>query len=400
MAAAALILSLAVAIPPQAAQASGDHSVPASRQRDLSRKLDQALERASADVGDPGVQAVLMKSGRLVWSSSQGMANRKSQTPATDKTLFYYASFGKQMVAAFALHQVEAGVLDLDTPISKYLGDEVAGSHVVTVRMLLTHTSGYPDAYSDPAVAPFLPFTSTGAGNQYDPDRPWTFAKINAGIHDPIEPSAREEYSNTGYIVLGRVLSKTAGGDKALERTIRRFLWRAGEVKPMTEDQVTFQRSERALRRFAHGYYTLKDNGPLADIFTAYGAKGIPTDLYGMPFTDGLFAGTALGAAQFLDALFVRHRLLSPRTVDAMITPTPQSAASGGSYGMGTERAVVGDRTWQGHRGSYPGFSAQGATDLERGVTLVVVTNRYMPKYSPADVIWEQLAETYARAAS
>ncbi|MFJ8854845.1 hypothetical protein [Streptomyces sp. NPDC102437] len=60
----------------------------------------------------------------------------------------------------------------------------------------------------------------------------------------------------------------------------------------------------------------------------------------------------------------------------------------------------MGDRTWQGHRGSYPGFSAQGATDLERGVTLVVVTNRYMPKHSPADVIWEQLAETYARAAS
>ncbi|MFF8918148.1 serine hydrolase domain-containing protein [Streptomyces sp. NPDC015032] len=398
IAAAALIVSLAVANPPQAARAGDDHPAPASRQQDLSRKLDQALKRASADVGDPGIQAVLMKNGRLVWSSSQGMANRKSQTPVTDKTLFNYASFGKQMIAAFALHQVEAGVLDLDTPISKYLGDEVAGSHTVTLRMLLTHTSGYPDAYADPAVAPFMPFTSKGVGKRYDPDKPWTFAKINAGIHDPVKPGARQEYSNTGYLVLGRVLSKTAGGDKALERAIQRFLLRAGEVKPMTEDQVTFQRSERALRHFAHGYYTLEDNGPLSDIFTAYGAKGIPTDLYGLPFTDGLFSGTALGAAQFLDALFVRHKLLSPRTVDAMITPTPQSAASLGSYGMGTQRDVVGDRTWQGHHGSYPGFSSQGATDLERGVTLVVVANKFTVKQSPADVIWKQLAKTYATA--
>ncbi|MFF4381080.1 serine hydrolase domain-containing protein [Kitasatospora sp. NPDC001547] len=395
---AALALGVAVAAPAQAAHAGDDRPAPGSRQKGLARELDQALERASADVGDPGVQAVLMKDGRVVWSSNRGTANLESRTPVTDRTLFYYASFGKQVIAAFALHQVEAGVLDLDTPISTYLGEEVAGSHAVTVRMLLTHTSGYPNVYADPAVAPLLPFASPGAEDRYDPDRPWSFAMLNAGIREPVEPGAREEYSNTGYLVLGRVLSRTAGGDEALERAIRRFLGRAGDVKPMTEDQITLQRSERALRRFAHGYLQ-RDDGSLTDVFTAYGATGIPTDMYGMPFTDGLFAGTARGAAQFLDALFVRDRLLSPGTVDAMITPSPQSAAAGGSYGMGTDRAVVGDRIWQGHRGGYPGFTAQGATDLERGVTLVVVTNRYALPRSPADVIWERLAETYARVA-
>ncbi|MDX8496691.1 serine hydrolase domain-containing protein [Mesorhizobium sp. VK22B] len=387
---------------------SAEPSLPGNQGRDLSRQLDNALGQVCEEIGDPGVQAVLMKHGRLLWSSRRGMAIRQSDSPVTDNSLFYYGSVGKLFIATFVLHQVEAGVLDLDKPISHFVGDEVAGSDVVTARMLLTHTSGYPDAYADPAVpasAPLL-LPSYGDGRPYDPNRAWTFAMVNAGIHDPVEPGERFAYLNCGYLLLGRVLSKAVGGDEALKRAIRRFVRRADAAEPMTEHLFTIERSQRALRRFTHGYELLED-GSLLDYFTAYSAQGIPTEMYGLPFTDSAFAGTALAGAQFLDALFTRQLLLQRQTVEAMISPTPQAMRDGSrsdplastcTFGMGTRRIMGGGRTWQGHTGSWIGFSAIGTTDIERGTTLFVVTNRNTSQYRPANVIWKQLAEAYAAA--
>ncbi|MEV4371902.1 hypothetical protein AB0J71_32865 [Nonomuraea sp. NPDC049637] len=96
----------------------------------------------------------------------------------------------------------------------------------------------------------------------------------------------------------------------------------------------------------------------MTDFFTAYGATGIPTDhLYGLPSGDGMFAGTALGGARFLNALYMRKELLRPGTVKQMIMPSPQAVALGDTYGMATYRATVGGRVWQGHEGGYCGFT-------------------------------------------
>jgi CubicO group peptidase (beta-lactamase class C family) len=93
------------------------------------------------------------------------------------------------LFATFVLHQAENGRLDLDKPISTYLGDEVAGSRVVTARMLLTHTVGYPDLYGDLATVPLFP-----PGDRYDPNRPYPFEMLNAGIRQPV---ARASASST-----------------------------------------------------------------------------------------------------------------------------------------------------------------------------------------------------------
>jgi len=355
--------------------------------RGLEKQLDATLDFVqAAQGGGGGVQAVLMRHGRVLWSAERGAAIVDPLVPVDRHTLFAFASFGKLMLSAFALDRVESGALDLDAPISKYVGDSVPGSEVVTVRTLLTHTAGYPEVYESPEVGPLF-------AEEYDPNREWSFATLAPGIHDPVDPAARWAYSNTGYIVLARVLQAIT--PESLERAYIRFVRRAG----VTERDLTMQRSPFALSRFAHGY--VGDGSSLSDSFA--GAAAIPTDLYGLPFGDGAFAGTATGAARFLDALFVRGRLLRYHSVRQMVEPTPQSLAAGPfgeiqSYGMGTASYNAAGRVWHGHDGTYVGFTAMGATDLRRGVSIAVLTNREPRTRQPAIVLWRALAETYADA--
>ncbi|WP_081937854.1 serine hydrolase domain-containing protein [Streptosporangium roseum] len=378
-----LALSIVTGVP-GISQASA--AAPRNSGNPVAAALDRAFAKAAAKAGDPGVQAVVIRDGRLIWSANSGKAVDDPPAPVTDSTMFCFASFGKLILGTYALRQVERGTLALDKPISAYIGKEVPGSNVVTLRMLLTHTAGYPDLYADPKTAPLF-----AGGAHYDPNRPYTFAMLAKGIREPVDPGKRYDYSNTGFIILARVLSKTAGGDEAFERALRLFLQRAGS---QTGNLLTAERSQDAFHRFAHGY-SVESSGKLSDFFTAFGATGIPTDLYGLPFGDGTFAGTALGGARFLNALYTRRELLRPGTVKQMITPSPQSVALGDTYGMATYSTTVGGRAWQGHSGAYGGFTSMGATDMARGVTLMVVTNRE-GEDSAADKIWEELAKAYA----
>jgi D-alanyl-D-alanine carboxypeptidase len=250
--------------------------------------------------------------------------------------------------------------------------------------MLLGHTAGYPDIYSHPKIAPLF-------GRKYDPNRHWTFKTLFKGLRPPRHPGRRWAYSNTGYLVLAFVLREVIS--EPLPRAYLDFLVPAGAIQPISERSITMRRSPKAARKIAHGYEYRGDQP--YDTFT--GAKSIPTDLFGMPWGDGAFSGTSLGAAQFLDALLVNDGLLDPQTVEEMITPTAQSMEQEAGYGLGTERFVASKRTWQGHSGAYGGFSSMGYTNLNSGVTIVVVANGYETGGLPAVSIWRDIARVYVR---
>jgi len=359
---------------------------------DLSPGLDQALARAS-DTTTPGAQAALVKDGELVWTGVHGAADTGAATPITDDTVFCLASLGKTLVASLTLHLVEQGRLELDVPIASALG-EVPGSHVVTPRMLLTHTSGYPDLYDTPEVSALMPpqEDEPGSGTDYDPDRPFSWAMLAPGIGEPVDPGARWEYSNAGYIVLTEMLGRVLGGPDGI-----RAAWAAltdGIGTDLTDDVLTMDRSCVRPDQLAHGYDQQQD-GSRVDAYAAHPSAGVPTDLFGLPFGDGLFAGTAAGVAAFLDSLFVRQTVLDPVTVDLMTSITAQAAAVDHpdmcTYGMGTFRIGAGGGTWQGHRGRYGGFATVGASEPRERSTLVVLTN-CMAEEPPVVPIWKALA--------
>jgi hypothetical protein len=168
----------------------------------------------------------------------------------------------------------------------------------------------------------------------------------------------------------------------------------------LPDDVLTMDRSRVRLDRLAHGY-DQRGDGTLVDAYAAHPPVGVPTDLFGLPFGDGLFAGTAVGVATFLDSLFVRQIVLDPTTVDLMTTVTPQAAAVDHpdmrTYAMGTFRMEAGGGTWQGHRGRYGGFATVGASDRAGRSTLAVLTN-CMAEDPPVVPIWRALAETIREA--
>jgi D-alanyl-D-alanine carboxypeptidase len=359
--------------------------------------LDAALDAAAVGSSTPGAQAALLWDGRLLWTGSYGVAHVEAGSVVTDDTVFCLASLGKTMLATLALRLVEEGRLGLDAPISTILADEVPGTRSVTVRMLLDHTSGYPDLYETPEVRALMPPQQDGGGEAYDPDRPFTWEMVAQGLREPLEPGVRWEYSNTGYIVLTEVLMRVLGGAEGIHGAWTSL---AGDVRgttPLTEDILTMQRSSVGLARMARGMEQQPD-GTFVDPYAGSRPSGIPTDLFGLPFGDGLFAGTATGAAVFLDSLFVDRTLLTSATLDQMTTATPQAAAADHdvadltSYGLGTFRTTAGATEWQGHSGSYAGFSTFGASSLARRTTLVVLTNGLTPD-RPARAIWGALAD-------
>jgi D-alanyl-D-alanine carboxypeptidase len=355
------------------------------RPPDLPTRLQTTLERERKKSFAPGAQAALLVNGKLVWAGTDGLAVKRPRRKVSDETLFYFASFGKMILASFTLHLAEAGRISLDEPIGAYVGESVPGANRVTVRMLLSHTAGYPDIYSQPEVAPLF-------GRDYDPNRNWTFKLLFKGLRPPHNPGKRWEYSNTGYLILAYVLQQVTS--RSLPHAVYDFLAPAGTLHPITESSLTMRRTQKVATKIAHAY--VFNRPPPRDIFT--GAKLIPTDLLGMPWGDGAFAGTALGAAQFLNALLLDDLLLEPATVEEMITPTEQSLEKKAPYGLGTERIVASKRTWQGHEGAYSGFSSMGFTDLESGVTLVVVANGWGASGGlPANKIWRALVRVYVQ---
>jgi CubicO group peptidase (beta-lactamase class C family) len=218
------------------------------------------------------------------------------------------------------------------------------------------------------------------------------------GILEPVEPGEHWAYSNTAYIVLAEVLTRVLGGVQGLHQAWTSFVAAAEDHYELTPDLLTFDRSTLDLSRLAHGYEQQGD-GTFLDAYAAHPASGVPTDLFGLPFGDGLFAGTATGAAVFFDALFVRDRMLDPKSLSSMTATTAAAAAAEvphpdlSTYGMGTFRLEGPGGVWQGHRGRYAGFSTMGGSQLASGATLVVLTNT-LTEAVPVAGIWRDLVAT------
>lgn len=361
----------------------------------LAGRLAATFERAAEESATRGAQAALVRNGSLEWVGSYGLAEVESATEVDNRTIFCLASLGKTLLAALALHLVESGDIALDTPLEEVVGDDIPGARIVTLRMVLSHTAGYPDLYESPEIRDLMPpDPTTGEDTGYDPDRPFTWEMLRPGIREPVDPGEHWEYSNTGYIVLCEVLTRVLGGPQGFSKAWWSFAGAAGEK--LTPDLLTFERSTLDISRLAHGYEQRAD-GSFIDAYAAHPARGVPADLFGFPFGDGLFAGTASGVALFLDALFARRRMLSLETLGAMTETTVAAAAADVSdpdlntYGLGTCRMVAAGGVWQGHRGRYAGFSTMGGTHLETSTTLVVLTNS-LTEAIPAVRVWRELA--------
>lgn len=145
----------------------------------------------------PGISIVVRRNGKIEKIAGYGVASLELNAPATPDTIYQSGSMGKQFTAAGILLLVEDGKLSLDDRLAKFYPDGPPSWHRITIRQLLTHTSGIKD-YSD----------EYDMHGDYDEEKQIAVAKT---IPLDFEPGTQWSYSNTGYLILGALTSKLAG---------------------------------------------------------------------------------------------------------------------------------------------------------------------------------------------
>lgn len=148
----------------------------------------------------PGCGAGVSRNGVVIYERGYGTASLERHVPITSSTVFPLASITKAFTAMSVLLAAERGLLSLDDDVSKYITDWSNRDHRVTIRHLLTHTSGLRDAYLLQGWAP-------NHGNSSD-----ALMKIlsrQRGLNSV--PGAEYQYNNGGYLLLGRVLERASG---------------------------------------------------------------------------------------------------------------------------------------------------------------------------------------------
>ncbi|HKD91100.1 MAG TPA: serine hydrolase domain-containing protein, partial [Terriglobales bacterium] len=185
---------MAIARPPEFA-------LPQLTEADLVAAVRQK-QRAEASA-DRFTGAVLVaKNGKPIFTQADGLADRERKIPNTLKSRFRIGSMNKMFTAVATLQLVQAGKLDLNTPIGKYLTDypnqEIAGK--VTIHQLLTHTGGTGDFF----------------GPEFDKHRLELktlndYIKLFGARGPQFEPGSKWEYSNYGFLLLGVIIERVSG---------------------------------------------------------------------------------------------------------------------------------------------------------------------------------------------
>jgi CubicO group peptidase (beta-lactamase class C family) len=169
----------------------------------LRKQFEPILDRAIEDHGIPGFVMAVVADGKTVYTVTRGVRSLAGTEPLSERSLFHMASVTKPFVGTAVMQLVEAGKVDLDQPVQRYvsyfrLKDPRAAS--ITVRQMLGHTSGMPDVSDyewEKAVA------DDGALERYV--RSLTDRELIAG------PGERFRYSNMAYEVLGDLIAKVSG---------------------------------------------------------------------------------------------------------------------------------------------------------------------------------------------
>jgi D-alanyl-D-alanine carboxypeptidase len=352
--AAFLLLSLTFAScggagPQKTSTATDTRGSPPAAGRDLRRALDAELARRVRDTGVPGAASALVVNGRLLWSGGAGMADLRARRPMTARTPVYFASVGKTVTAAVALRLAEEGRLSLDDPLRRWV-PEWHGPRTVTLRRLLSHTSGVHD-----------PSEAFYEANFLHPARHYTPRHWIAHLPPPDpHPTRNPAYDNVNFVLAGLAMRRAAGRDWARVRH---------EVAP----QLVLQPDERVHGAAAQSY--VYPNG--AGDPRVYGDRShyLPsTSVAPAAWTAGAWAGTTEALALWANRLFSGH-ILRPASLHQM-TAFRAGADMWGEYGLGLARRLEGggQQVW-GHTGDGPGLHAELWHLPGRDLTLFSVWN-------------------------
>jgi CubicO group peptidase (beta-lactamase class C family) len=322
--------------------------------------IDALMRAYRGDV--PGACVLVVEKRDALLRRAYGYADLERRAPASCSTNYRLASMTKAFTAAAALLLAEEGRLELAAPISRWLPGLPDAVRAITIRQLLTHTSGMVD---------YEEIIARGGTRQLcDAD---VLALLESANRSYFRPGSGYRYSNSGYVLLGLVLAAAAGMDFAALLEQRVFA-------PLGMHQtVAHREGVSVVAHRALGYSARADGWERTD-----------QDLTSATLGDG-GVYSSIDDLEKWDAALDAGRLLRPESWQLAFVPATATDRRGTSYGLGWR--ISGDTVW--HSGETVGFRNVMVRFPKRRLTVVVLTNRNAPEpYATALAI----ADLYLRA--
>lgn len=339
-----------------------------TRQDKVVDRLPATLDSLFAAHPDFSGVALAAEGGKPVFQKAFGFRDREAGLRNDTTTLFELASVSKQFTAMIIMMLREEGKLGYDDLLAKYIPELPYPG--ITIRHLLTHTSGLPDYQ---AVMDANWDKSKVAGNDQ-------IIQYLIAYHPPrrFEPGTTYEYSNTGYVMLGTIAERAGGKDFVALCREKIF----GPVG-MTSTDIRSLEEKAAIRNFAKGYiyveakhrYIRADSFPSSNYIVWLGNRKGP----------GRVSSTVADLLRWDRALY-RTTLLKRETLNEAFTPYRLTNDSLSDYGFGWMiglHKTLGRKVW--HTGGNPGYSTLIVRFIDTDKTYILLSNNAYPKITALD---------------
>ncbi|MGC9158682.1 MAG: serine hydrolase domain-containing protein [Terracidiphilus sp.] len=314
-------------------------------------KIDRIARQVLQQTGVPSASIAVVQKGKIVYTHAYGEARlATAEAPAlaaTPEMRYSIGSISKQFTAAAILMLEQEGKLSLDDPVGKYVPGLTRGSQI-TIREILSHTSGYQDYWpEDYVMAPMLKPESAGQILDTWGRKPLDF-----------EPGTQWQYSNTNYVIAGRIV-EAVSGEPLMEFLAARIFRPLGMQSVWNSDQRPLGKDE-----------------PMGDYRHALGPlRPAPKEGRGWMFAAGELAMTAHDLALW-DQSLIAEDLLRPASYKQMFTEVKLKDGKGTHYGLGVEVVTLDGHRAIEHSGEVSGFVSDNIVLPGSGAAIAVLTNQ------------------------
>lgn len=303
--------------------------------------IDGSVQEWMARTGAPSVSIAVVRGSEIAYAKAYGLSRLPDRRATTD-TRYQIGSVLKQIIAAAVLRLQEDGKLNLDDKVSKYF-PEFTRADDITIRELLSHTSGYPDD------APQDFFTPAMA-KPHDV-REWAIKPLT------FEPGTDDQYSSTGFKIATKIVEKVSGMPMMAFLQSRIF----GPLKMTPVDEPG---AAPLPEGDAEGYLRYAE-GPI---------RKAPQMGPGWLYTSGAVAMSASDLARW-DISLMDRSLLKPESYDALYTSTKLKNGADTNYSLGLTVWENHGRLGMAHDGGMPGANSENRLWPSEKTAIAVLTN-------------------------
>lgn len=301
----------------------------------------QGLEKTRA----PGLAVSLVKNEKVAWTEGFGFSDVENDVVVRPDAVFRIASITKPMTATAVMQLVERGLVRLDDPVQQYVPSFPDKGSPITIRHLLTHTSG---------IRHYKPGEFNNKQSYESLDDAFDLFK-----DDPLlfPPGEKYSYSTYGYNLLAAVVERVSG--MPFERYLQERIWRPAEM-PDTRLEHPPEIVKRRARHYVRSESGELQNAPYADLSVKWAGGGV--------------ISTAPDVARFHIALD-KGKLLEPETLAQMYTPATLNDGTRTNYGLGWQSVVADGQQWVAHSGGATGGTTYLLRNPESGIAVVILAN-------------------------